>query len=54
MITTYPDEPTLLINEVGVTSATQIGISWTIPVSNGGTSIIDYRVKVAESGSNFF
>jgi len=44
VIVHVPDAPINLINVVSVTTANQIGISWSNGVSNGGSVIIDYEV----------
>jgi len=41
---TVPDAPINIVNVVTVTSATQIGLSWTAGHSTGGSPIIDYRI----------
>lgn len=45
-ILTNPDAPLLLKNEAGITLATQIGLSWTIGVKDGGAPVEDYRVTM--------
>jgi len=41
---TVPDAPINIVNVVTVTSATQIGLSWSAGPSTGGSPIIDYRI----------
>ena len=56
VITTNPDEPTLLINVAGTTSSSTIKMSWTAPANVGGTPIIDYRIahKLAADGDETY
>ncbi len=42
---TYPSAPTNLTNMVTITSSTQVGLSWSNCVSNGGSSVIDYTIS---------
>jgi hypothetical protein len=39
-----PDVPTILANVVDITDGDSIGLTWSAPVFDGGSSIIDYRV----------
>ena len=45
---TVPDAPT---NVTGTAGNTQVAVSWTAPVSNGGSAITGYQVQVATSAS---
>lgn len=45
-ILTNPDAPLNLQNVLSITLATQIGLSWTIGVKNGGSPVFDYRVSM--------
>jgi hypothetical protein len=45
IIALVPDSPVNLANNLEVTSATVIGITWEEGASNGGASVIDYRVS---------
>jgi hypothetical protein len=48
---TVPDAPT---NVVGTTAAGQIGVTWSAPISNGGSAITDYTVQYSsDSGSTW-
>lgn len=47
IILTNPDAPLNLLNVPSVTSATQVGLSWTIGVKDGGSPVIDYTVSKA-------
>jgi hypothetical protein len=40
-----PDAPIDLQNNLAVTSDTTIGISWRDGASDGGASVIDYRIS---------
>ena len=44
VILTNPDAPLNLANDPAVTLATQIGLTWTIGVNEGGSPVIDYQV----------
>lgn len=48
-----PDEPEGLANVVDVTTATQIGLQWTLASFNGGSAVIDYRIWYDNAGSEF-
>lgn len=39
-----PDAPTNLVNRPEITLRDQIGLSWVIPVFEGGSPVIDYAV----------
>ena len=39
-----PDAPTQLANNAVITSAYQIGLSWSAPSFNGGSAVTDYAV----------
>lgn len=41
---TNPDAPTALANNLSVSKATQIGITWSEGARNGGTAVIDYTI----------
>lgn len=47
IILTNPDAPLNLQNVASVTSGTQVGLSWTIGVKDGGSPVIDYTVSYA-------
>ena len=40
-----PDAPTTLANALAVTSDVQIGLSWADGLTNGGSTILDYKVS---------
>jgi hypothetical protein len=42
-LSTYPDPPTLMIENEDARTATDLGISWTAGF-DGGTDVIDYEV----------
>ena len=44
LIQLVPDAPVSLQDEPTVTSATQIGISWSEGASNGGAEVIDFTI----------
>jgi hypothetical protein len=44
VILTNPDAPTSLANNAAVTTATQIGLTWSAGAENGGAPVIDYRL----------
>jgi hypothetical protein len=39
-----PDAPVNLANNAAITSATTVGLTWSNGVSNGGKTILDYKV----------
>jgi hypothetical protein len=45
-----PDPPTLLTSNFFTSNDTQIGLKWADGVSNGGSSIIDYKVSYTKGG----
>lgn len=53
-ILTYPDPPTLAVNDPATTSATVLKVQWTAPVFIGGAPILDYRVLYTLVGSSAF
>jgi hypothetical protein len=50
-----PDSPISLANDVVVTDANSIGLSWSAPIFDGGSALIDYRIYFddATSGVTF-
>ena len=48
IILTIPDAPTNLENAPTVTTANQIGLTWTDGTDDGGSPIIDYTVSYKE------
>lgn len=44
IILTNPDAPTTLQNNLSISRATQIGITWVEGAKNGGTPVIDYTI----------
>ena len=46
VILATPDPPIDFTNDVGVTSATQIGLRWSEASENGGTPVLDYRLSM--------
>jgi hypothetical protein len=44
LIQLVPDSPVSLANAAAITSATQIGLTWSLGSSNGGSTVIDYRI----------
>jgi hypothetical protein len=53
LIQLVPDLPITLTNDLDVTSATVVKITWSDGVSNGGTAVIDYRVSYDQSIGTF-
>ena len=49
LIQYVPDSPSQLLNLPEVTSANQIGITWTDGKSDGGAAVIDYRIQYDQS-----
>lgn len=49
-----PEAPINLANNVAITTAYQIGLTWDQGVYNGGSAVIDYRLSYKESTSNSF
>jgi hypothetical protein len=53
VIQLVPDSPITLTNSVGVTDTTVIGFTWSDGASNGGATIIDYRITYDQSTGNY-
>jgi hypothetical protein len=49
-----PDAPLSLANDAAVTTAYQVGLTWSAGSYNGGSSVIDYQVSYAESPSGSY
>jgi len=47
IITTNPDSPTSLTEDILLRTPTTLGITWSAPLFTGGASIIDYRISIA-------
>ena len=45
VILTNPDAPRDLTNIPSITMATQVGLSWSEGLENGGSSVIDYTLE---------
>lgn len=50
-----PDAPTNLANVAEITDSDSIGLTWSAPVFDGGSALIDYTVEYdsASSGATF-
>jgi len=48
VITTTPDAPTTLAENTSQRTKSTLGLTWSAGSSNGGASIIDYRISMAE------
>jgi hypothetical protein len=53
VIVLVPDAPISLLNDASVTSTTQIKFAWSNGASNGGQSIVDYRITYDQSTGNY-
>ena len=53
IILTVPDAPINLANNPVQTSATQISISWANGATNGGASVLDYRIYYDQGTNNY-
>jgi len=53
VITTSPDAPVNLAENTSQRTKSTLGLTWSAGSSNGGASIIDYRISMAESGGSF-
>jgi hypothetical protein len=53
IITTTPDAPINVLEDITKRTATTLGLTWTQAAFNGGAVIIDYRVSIAETGGSF-
>jgi Fibronectin type III domain len=51
-IITSPGVPLNLANDASVTTATQIGLTWSAPTDDGGSIVIDYKIQI-DSGSGY-
>jgi hypothetical protein len=47
-----PDAPSSLANNLAISNDVKIGLAWANGVSNGGSSIIDYRVSYDDGTNN--
>lgn len=52
-IVLVPDAPITLADAPGVTTASQIGLTWAAGASSGGKPILDYRVYFDQSTNNW-
>jgi len=48
VITTSPDAPVNLAENTSQRTKSTLGLTWSAGSSNGGASIIDYRISMAE------
>jgi hypothetical protein len=53
MILRVPDAPISLANNPSVTTASQIGLSWSQGSENGGTPVIDFNIQYKPLGGTF-
>ena len=44
IILTIPDAPINFLNVPSITASSQIGLSWSDGISNGGTQVIDFTI----------
>ena len=49
-----PNKPTTLVRDDTSTTKTQVSFSWSAPVDNGGSSIIDYEVEMDDNNDNVY
>lgn len=50
IIITYPDAPVSIVENTAVKTPTTIGIQWNEGASNGGETVDDFRINIAEQG----
>lgn len=53
LIQVVPDAPINVVNNVLITTNSVISFNWTNGLSNGGSSIIDYRITYDQSTGNY-
>jgi hypothetical protein len=53
IITTSPDAPINLAEDVSQRTKSQLALAWEAPAFTGGDVIIDYRIMIAVQGSAF-
>lgn len=53
ILMTKPDEPTTLLENSSLRTASSITFTWSPGASNGGGSIIDYRVSYAQDSPTY-
>jgi len=41
------------MNIPSITTGYQIGFNWTLPASNGGTAVVDFRIYQSTDNSTF-
>jgi hypothetical protein len=53
ILMTNPDTPRFVQENTNLRSPTSISISWSQGLNNGGDTILDYRISMAESSNSF-
>jgi len=53
IIVRIPDKPTSLAERYSDRTPTALGLTWADGVDNGGLSVLDYRVNIAELGASY-
>jgi hypothetical protein len=53
IIITYPDAPVNILEDLSGKTPTSIGFTWEEGLANGGESVDNYRVSIAEQGGVF-
>jgi hypothetical protein len=53
IIITYPDPPISILEDTSTKTPTSIGMTWSEGPSNGGETVDDYRINIAEFGQSY-
>ena len=52
--TTVPDAPVSIAEDFSERTSTDIGLTWSEGTSNGGLSVIDFRISRRENGGSYY
>ena len=49
-----PNKPTTLVRDDTSTTKTQVSFSWSAPLNDGGSSVLDYEVEMDDNNDNVY
>ena len=49
-----PEKPNTFVRDDTLTTKTQVSFSWSAPVDNGGSSVLDYEVEMDDNNDNIY